>query len=105
MLVTFKEEYLEEMYRLGKCSDRKHRYQPQIIRGYQKRILMLQSAEKPESLYLIKSLNFEALRGDKAGLFSVRVNDQYRIEFQLNNNYDNPLLTVCNIIELSNHYK
>ena len=28
------------------------------------------------------SLNYERLEGDKAGLSSVRVNDQYRIEFE-----------------------
>jgi toxin HigB-1 len=28
------------------------------------------------------SLNYEKLKGDKAGLSSVRVNDQYRIEFE-----------------------
>lgn len=37
-------------------------------------------------------------------MFSVRVNDKYRIEFTLNETLEEPLLTICNILELSNHY-
>ncbi len=62
------------------------------------------SASSKESLFPINSLRFEALSGDKAGLFSVRVNDKYRIEFTLEESADKPLLTICNIVELSNHY-
>lgn len=104
MVVTFEEQYLKEMYESGRCSDRKHRFQPQIISVYRRRIQMLKDAPRPETLYQINSLNFEALKGDKAGLFSVRVNNQYRIEFALSNETGNPLLTICNIVELSNHY-
>lgn len=44
------------------------------------------------------------IKKDKAGLFSIRVNDKYRIEFSLSNNPDIKILTICNIVELSNHY-
>jgi proteic killer suppression protein len=57
-----------------------------------------------ETLYQIKSLNYEVLSGDKAGISSIRVNDKYRIEFTVNM-YEEPLVTICNILELSNHYK
>ena len=57
-----------------------------------------------ETLYQLNSLNFEALKGDKSGLFSIRVNAQYRIEFTLNTEDENSILTICNIVELSNHY-
>ena len=64
----------------------------------------------PEDLYKYKSLNFEALAGDKNGLYSVRVNNQYRVEFSITQmNLNEEILeanvTICNIIELSNHYK
>ena len=35
---------------------------------------------------------------------SIRVNDKYRIEFSLNEFAEKPILTICNIVELSNHY-
>ena len=51
------------------------------------------------------SLNYEKLKGDKVGLSSVRVNDQYRIEFKEQIKDGEFVATICNIIELSNHYK
>lgn len=104
MVVTFEELYLRELFEKGKCSDKKHRFQPQIIKAYQRRVEMLASVPSPETLYQFNSLNFEALKGDKIGRFSIRVNTQYRIEFTLNTENERPLLTICNIVELSNHY-
>lgn len=104
MLVTFEEAYLRELFEQGYCSDKKHRYQPLIIKTYRRRIEQLRAAPRPETLYQLNSLNFEALKGDRAGRFSVRVNNKYRIEFTLNTDSENPVLTVCNIVELSNHY-
>lgn len=51
------------------------------------------------------SLNYEHLSGNKEGLSSVRVNDQYRIEFEEETEEGKTIATICNIIELSNHYK
>ena len=65
----------------------------------------MQEAITPEALYRYQSLNFEALQGDKKGLYSVRVNLQYRIEFEIQAENEDIVITVCNIIELSNHYK
>ncbi len=104
MIVTFEESYLQELYINGKSKDKKHRYQPEIIKLYQRRIDQLRAAPGPETLYQINSLNFEALVGDKAGRFSIRVNNKYRVEFTLNTDPENPILSICNITELSNHY-
>ena len=75
MEIIFNEEYLREMYNTGR-TDKKHRFQPQIIR-----------------------------KDDKAGLSSVRVNDQYRIEFEEHTKDGETVATICNITDLSNHYK
>lgn len=57
-----------------------------------------------EDLFRLNSLNFEALKGNKAGRFSIRVNNQYRIEFTIEENSEESVLTICNIVELSDHY-
>jgi proteic killer suppression protein len=50
-------------------------------------------------------LNYEKLSGDKKGLESVRVNDKYRIEFISSIEGEEPdTITICEIVELSNHY-
>lgn len=105
MIVTFEHQYLKTLYEAGRSPDKKHRYQPDIIRRYQKAINFLRGASCIEALWRIRSLQYEVLSGDKAGLSSVRVNDQYRVEFSVTLNEDEPILTICNVIELSNHYK
>ncbi|MDE5573095.1 MAG: type II toxin-antitoxin system RelE/ParE family toxin [Muribaculaceae bacterium] len=104
MIVAFEESYLKDLFEKGSCKDKKHRYQPNIIKLYQRRVEQLQAAPNPETLYQLNSLHFEALIGDKAGLYSIRVNEKYRVEFSLNSDSERPLLTICNIVELSNHY-
>ncbi len=107
MVVTFGKEYLKELYETGKTSNRKYRFQPEIIKAYAKCIYRLQEAKAIEDLYQFHSLNYEILKGDKKGLSSIRVNDKYRIEFSVSTveEADEIVLTICNIIELSNHYK
>lgn len=105
MVVTFNEDYLEKLYTNGETGIKKLRFQPQIVRGYQKAVKYLIQAKRKEDLFPFKSLHFEALHGDKEGRFSVKANDQYRVEFTLTETEDEPVATICNIMELSNHYK
>lgn len=104
MVVIFEQTYLRELFETGRTSDKKHRFQPDIVNRYQKRIEMLMAAPSPETLYKFNSLNFEALTGDKTGSYSIRVNNKYRIEFTLDADREKPMITICNIVELSNHY-
>lgn len=104
MIVIFEETYLKELYENGQTSDKKHRYQPSIVKRYKDRIDLLKNVTSKEELFPFKSLNFEALKGDKKGRFSIKVNNQYRVEFTLDENLELPILTICNIVELSNHY-
>lgn len=103
MVVTFDKEYLQELYETGK-SDKKHRFQPDIVKRYKKGIDYLKQANKVEELFLLPSLRYEVLKGNKAGISSIRVNDQYRIEFTVSET-DETVVVVCNILDLSNHYK
>ena len=105
MIVTFEKEYLQNLYEKGKSGDKKHRYQPEIISRYIERINTLKSKDSIEALYNIHSLNYEVLKGDNAGVSSIRVNNQYRIEFTVTEQGAESIVTVCNILELSNHYK
>ncbi|WP_293668271.1 type II toxin-antitoxin system RelE/ParE family toxin [uncultured Parabacteroides sp.] len=105
MVVTFEEAYLRDLYIKGKVDDKKHRYQPDVVRRYQKCVDFLLDAKRVEDLLSINSLNYEVLKGDKKGLSSIRVNNKYRVEFTVRDSIEEPIVTVCNIIELSNHYK
>lgn len=105
MIVTFEETYLQELYERGTTSNKKHRYQPDIVKRYQQRIKLMLSSPNVGSLQTYNSLNYEVLRGDKAGISSIRVNNKYRIEFTVKESAEEPVITICNILDLSNHYK
>ena len=105
MIVTFGETYLQELYSVGKTKDKKHRFQPQIISKYIKVINLMKQQDSVLGLTKYGSLHYEKLHGDKDGISSVRVNDQYRIEFMEATEAGKQIATICNVTELSNHYK
>jgi proteic killer suppression protein len=75
------------------------------VRKYKYCINALKSASGIEAICNLKSFNYEELQGDKKGISSIRVNLKYRIEFTVKDSENEPIVTVCNITELSNHYK
>ncbi|MCL2650932.1 MAG: type II toxin-antitoxin system RelE/ParE family toxin [Candidatus Azobacteroides sp.] len=105
MIVTFEKEYLRDLYETGETMDKKHRFQSDVTARYVARIKTLQKTHRIEDLFVINSLNYEVLKGNKQGISSIRVNKQYCIEFTVKDNEVEPIVTVCNILELSNHYK
>jgi len=105
MIVVFEKNYLCELYEKGKAKDKKYRFQPEIIRKYKSCINLMRRVPNTNSLAKYKGLNFENLQGDKCGISSIRVNLQYRIEFTVSDDGVEPVAVVCNILELSNHYK
>ena len=105
MEIIFTEDYLKELYEEGKSKSKKYRFQKEIIQKYKQTIDKLRVANSIEDLYPIKSLHYEKLVGSKKGIESVRVDNKYRIEFisslKANEKYS---ITICSIIDLSNHY-
>lgn len=53
-----------------------------IERQAQRRLRILADAERIEDLAALPSNRFEALSGDRAGQFSIRINDQWRVCFR-----------------------
>jgi proteic killer suppression protein len=50
-------------------------------RQAQRRLRILDDAETIEDLMMLPSNRFEALRGDRVGQYSVRINDRWRLCF------------------------
>lgn len=105
MEITFAEDYLRELYYEGKAHNKKYRFQPQIVKKYARVIDLMESLDNTEDFYRYKALHYEALVGDKKDRESVKVNDQYRIEFRSETIDNERKITICNILELSNLYK
>lgn len=83
MIVAFEKEYLKNLYMTGK-GDKKHRFQPDVIRNYQKCIARMIDAPDIEALSLIGSLHYEVLQGDKKAypLFELIYNIGLNLQFK-----------------------
>ena len=101
MIVEYEKEYLRELYETGKCTNKKYRFQRQVVAKYQKRIDTLIAATRKEDLFVFNSLNFEALAND---FFSIRIDYHYRLEFKLHEREGEPVLIVCTVTDITNHY-
>lgn len=104
MQIVFKQEYLSSLY-YNQTADKKHRFQPEVVKKYIKVVNILKNARAVEDLFPFNSLNYEKLSGDKTGIELVRVDDRYRLEFQTEKIDGAAIVTVRNILELSNHYQ
>ena len=103
MEIKFDKEYLEELYEQGRTKNKKYRFQPQVIKKYQKRIDTLAGVTRIEELFTLNSLNFETL--ESSGNYSIRIDYHYRLEFQVSNSESEPVVTICLITDITNHYQ
>ena len=78
MIIEFRNAYLQKLFE-GKQVAGKPRYSQDVILKFKKTVLMLQNTESIKELRKFRGLNFEALRGEFKGYFSVRVDVQYRL--------------------------
>ncbi len=104
MQIVFKQEYLSSLY-YNQTADKKHRFQPEVVKKYIKVVNILKNARAVEDLFPFNSLNYEKLSGDKTGIESVRVDGRYRLEFQTEKIDGVAIVTLSTILELSNHYQ
>lgn len=57
------------------------------------------------NLYQYRALRYERLIGDKKGISSLRINDQYRLEFrEIASETEPPIIEICSLVDITNHY-
>ncbi|RTL96875.1 type II toxin-antitoxin system RelE/ParE family toxin [Ancylobacter aquaticus] len=77
MIVSFKDKRTEAVWsgRIGKG------FPADLVRAAQRRLAMLNAAVTLEALRMPPANRLEALKGDRVGQYSLRINDQFRICF------------------------
>ena len=50
-----------------------------IVKAYRRRMQQIRAASDERTFYARRSLNFEKLKGDRAGQYSMRLNDHWRL--------------------------
>jgi proteic killer suppression protein len=79
----------------------KQKFSRDVIKQYLAKVRILTVIEKLKDLYQIRSLNFEALSGNRKGQFSIRLNKQFRLIII---EVENELIEI-EIIDISKHYE
>ena len=103
MIVKFNNDYLERLY-LGLSLKGKPKYQDDVIGKFKRRILILKNTENIKQLRLFRGLNFEVLKGEYKGYYSVRVDYHYRLIIGIDQDKAS-VKEVLSIEELTNHYQ
>ena len=59
----------------------------QLWRGVQRKLRLIDAAARIEDLAIPAGNRLELLKGDQAGRYSIRVNEQYRVTFRWENGH------------------
>lgn len=104
MILQFKNAYLERLFE-GKPVSGKPRFSSDVVTKFKKTVLKLKYADSIRELKAQKGLNFEALKGDWKGYFSVRVDYSYRLILTVDNDETVRITEILTIHYLTNHYQ
>jgi len=97
MRFSFLNYEVRELYETGYC--RSLRLQEGVIRGFFKAMLRIESAPNLQQLANNKGLRLEKLRGNRAGQYSVRLNDQYRLVFTAERDDEGDFVLIIEIVD------
>jgi proteic killer suppression protein len=78
MIRSFADAETEQLFVTGKA----RRLSPAILKRAAMRLIQLHAAVRLSDLRLPRSNHLEALKGDRAGQYSIRINDQWRVCFR-----------------------
>ena len=81
------------------CSDQAHKLGLPIgvIKSARRKLIELDAAPDERTLRNWKSLNYKKLSGDRDGQRSIRLNDQYRLVFTLDESQQPPVIIILEI--------
>jgi toxin HigB-1 len=77
MIHSFRDKRVERLFRGARVPD----FEVFAIQA-EKRLRLLDAADSLQALRMLPSNRFEALKGDRAGQYSIRINRQWRICFE-----------------------
>ena len=72
-------------------------FSPGVVKAFRLRMQFIRGAFNENDLRKMKSYRFEKLKGDREGDYSIRLNDQFRLTFQIEKADDGNRLIVLNI--------
>ena len=72
-------------------------YAVNLVRAFRMRMQAIRAAAHENDLRALKSLRFEKLKGDRKDQYSMRLNDQFRLIFQIEESTQGNIIVVLAI--------
>ncbi len=91
MKIVFRDKRLE-LIRTDRAAETRLPFA--VIQSCRNKFVIIEAATDERTLRNWKSLHYEKLKGDRDGQRSIRVNDQWRIVFELRNECSPPEIVV-----------
>ena len=102
MEIVFEKEYLSELYHNSTARNKSYRFQPQVIRKFQRVVNTLRMADRIEDLIVYNSLKFETLNNS---YYSVRIDYHYRFVFWIEKLGSETVVYCYHLTDITNHYQ
>lgn len=96
VLVRFREAGLD---RLETDATYSGGWPPPVVTAFRKRMQQIRAALDEREFYSLKSLHFEKLKGDMEGMYSMRLNDQWRLLLTFEDAAPNKVVVVLEITD------
>lgn len=97
MRIDFGDDELRRLYE--DPSFHAPRYGTDLVKAIRKKIGIIVAAATEQDLRNMKSLHFEKLVGDRAGQYSIRLNDQWRLVFRLEAGDDGRVVVILEVVD------
>jgi toxin HigB-1 len=85
VISSFRNKLAEDLF-FDRTSSATRRFPPELRRIVQRKLQYLNAAAKLQDLLIPPGNRLEALKGDRKGFHSIRVNDQWRVTFRWQDN-------------------
>lgn len=96
MKIEFDDDDLRRLYEDATFNH--PRFGSDIVRAFRKKVGLLVAADTELALRNYKALRFEKLKGDRAGQHSIRLNEQWRLVFRIEND-DGKTIVIIEIVD------
>lgn len=94
MRFAFASAALIELYTRGR-----RRYHPDLLKAFRRVVDMIAAAPDERTLYGLRGLRLEKLRGGRAHQYSVRLNDQFRLILEMDRDEQGTYVTIVEIVD------
>lgn len=96
MDVTFGSKSLE---RLEKDPSFNAGFSDAVVNAYRRRMQQIRAARDERTFFPLRALHFEKLKGDRAGQYSMRLNEQWRLIIEIEGKAPAKILRIVEIVD------